>query len=72
MNNPDNYPLQSYLQTLLQSFEQIMLKSGSDYTQLLSMMNARTGRAAQMFWVPFRSCSSIRFTEVFYEGFGTW
>ncbi|KUP25102.1 carbohydrate ABC transporter permease [Paenibacillus sp. DMB5] len=49
MNNPDNYPLQSYLQTLLQSFEQIMLKSGTDYTQLLSMMNARTGRAAQMF-----------------------
>ncbi|MGN7455391.1 hypothetical protein ACTHPH_11330 [Paenibacillus pasadenensis] len=26
-----------------------MLKSGSDYTKLLSMMNARTGRAAQMF-----------------------
>lgn len=49
MNNPANYPLQSYLQTLLQSFEQIMLKSGTDYTQLLSMMNARTGRAAQMF-----------------------
>ncbi|WNS40745.1 carbohydrate ABC transporter permease [Paenibacillus sp. MMS20-IR301] len=49
MNNPKNYPLQSYLQTLLQSFEQIMLKSGTDYTQLLSMMNARTGRAAQMF-----------------------
>ncbi|MCL6605126.1 MAG: carbohydrate ABC transporter permease [Paenibacillus sp.] len=49
MNNPTNYPLQSYLQTLLQSFEQIMLKSGTDYTKLLSMMNARTGRAAQMF-----------------------
>lgn len=49
MNNPANYPLQSYLQTLLQSFEQIMLKSGTDYTKLLSMMNARTGRAAQMF-----------------------
>ncbi|PYE48081.1 carbohydrate ABC transporter permease [Paenibacillus barcinonensis] len=49
MNNPANYPLQSYLQTLLQSFEQMMLKSGSDYTHLLSMMNARTGRAAQMF-----------------------
>lgn len=49
MNNPANYPLQSYLQTLLLSFEQIMLKSGTDYTQLLSMMNARTGRAAQMF-----------------------
>ncbi|MCA0755084.1 carbohydrate ABC transporter permease [Paenibacillus sp. N4] len=49
MNDPANYPLQSYLQTLLLSFEQIMLKSGTDYTQLLSMMNARTGRAAQMF-----------------------
>lgn len=49
MNNPAHYPLQSYLQTLLQSFEQIMLKSGTDYTKLLSMMNARTGRAAQMF-----------------------
>lgn len=49
MNNPANYPPQSYLQTLLQSFEQMMLKSGSDYTQLLAMMNARTGRAAQMF-----------------------
>lgn len=49
MNDPTKYPLQSYLQTLLQSFEQILLKSGTDYTQLLSMMNARTGRAAQMF-----------------------
>ncbi|QGG55763.1 carbohydrate ABC transporter permease [Paenibacillus sp. B01] len=49
MKNPANYPLQSYLQTLLMSFEQLMLKSGSDYTKLLSMMNARTGRAAQMF-----------------------
>jgi len=49
MNNPAKYPLQSYLQTLLQSFEQIMQKSGTDYTKLLSMMNARTGRAAQLF-----------------------
>jgi putative aldouronate transport system permease protein len=49
MNNTTNYPLQSYLQTLLQSFEQIMQKSGTDYTKLLSMMNARTGRAAQLF-----------------------
>ncbi|MGF7142050.1 putative aldouronate transport system permease protein [Anaerotaenia torta] len=49
MNSPANYPLQSYLQTLLQSFEQIMQKSGTDYTKLLSMMNARTGRAAQLF-----------------------
>jgi len=49
MNNPSNYPLQSYLQTLLQSFEQLMMKAGRDYTQLLSMMNVRTGRAAQLF-----------------------
>ncbi len=49
MNNPANYPLQSYLQTLLLDFEQIMLRSGNDYTQLLAMMNARTGRAAQLF-----------------------
>lgn len=49
MNNTSNYPLQSYLQTLLLSFEQIMQRSGNDYTQLLAMMNVRTGRAAQMF-----------------------
>lgn len=49
MNDPSNYPLQSYLQTLLISFEQIMLRSGNDYTQLLAMMNVRTGRAAQLF-----------------------
>lgn len=49
MNDTSKYPLQSYLQTLLQSFEQIMQKSGTDYAKLLSMMNARTGRAAQLF-----------------------
>lgn len=49
MNKPVDYPLQTYLQTLLTSFEQLMQKSGTDYTQLLSMMNARTGRAAQLF-----------------------
>ena len=50
MNRPENYPLQTYLQTLLQSFEQIMQKSTSgDLAVLLSMMNVRTGRAAQMF-----------------------
>ena len=49
MNKPDDYPLQTYLQTLLQSFEQIMQKSSNDYATLLSMMNVRTGRAAQMF-----------------------
>lgn len=49
MNNTARYPLQSYLQTLLQNFDQIMQKSGTDYTKLLSMMNARTGRASQLF-----------------------
>ena len=49
MNRPDDYPLQTYLQTLLQSFEQIMQKSSNDYATLLSRMNVRTGRAAQMF-----------------------
>lgn len=49
MSKPVNYPLQTYLQTLLQSFEQMMQKAGTDYTKLLSMMNVRTGRAAQLF-----------------------
>jgi len=49
MNNPDNYPLQSYLQTLLLSFDQIMLRAGTDYSELLAQMNVRTGRAAQLF-----------------------
>ena len=49
MNRPEDYPLQTYLQTLLQSFEQLMQKSSNDYATLLSMMNVRTGRAAQLF-----------------------
>ncbi|MGN8770262.1 carbohydrate ABC transporter permease [Paenibacillus barengoltzii] len=49
MNDTANYPLQSYLQTLLLNFEQIMQRSNNDYTQLLAMMNIRTGRAAQLF-----------------------
>ncbi|MDU0330809.1 MULTISPECIES: carbohydrate ABC transporter permease [Paenibacillus] len=49
MNDTANYPLQSYLQTLLLNFEQIMQRSNNDYTQLLAMMNVRTGRAAQLF-----------------------
>ncbi len=49
IENPSGYPLQTYLQTLLLNFEAMMRKSGTDYTKLLSMMNARTGRAAQLF-----------------------
>lgn len=44
-----NYPLQTYLQTLLRSFDEIIRLAGSDYVKMLSMMNARTGRAAQLF-----------------------
>ena len=50
MNNPENYPLQTYLQSLLQNFEQLMRTQGSqDIQALLGQMNARTGRAAQLF-----------------------
>lgn len=50
MSRPQNYPLQTYLQTLLLNFEDILQKEGSaDIQRLLGMMNARTGRAAQLF-----------------------
>ena len=49
MNNPNRYPLQSYLQTLVINPEQMLRVAGSDYTKLLTMVNARTGRAAQLF-----------------------
>lgn len=49
MKNPENYPLPSYLQTLLTSFRDILKQSGSDYYTLLSRMNEQTGRAAQLF-----------------------
>ena len=50
MNSPSLYPLQTYLQTLLQNFEQLLRENnGRDIQRLIAMMNARTGRAAQMF-----------------------
>lgn len=50
MTNPDNYPLQTYLQTLLQNFDRLLQStSGVEIQALLSQMNARTGRAAQLF-----------------------
>lgn len=50
MNNPENYPLQTYLQTLLQNFEQLLrTQSSQDIQALLVQMDARTGRAAQLF-----------------------
>lgn len=49
MNNPNHYPLQSYLQTLVINPEQMLRIAGGDYTKILAMVNARTGRAAQLF-----------------------
>ena len=50
MSKPELYPLQTYLQTLLQSFEQLLREANShDIRNLIAMMNARTGRVAQLF-----------------------
>ena len=49
MQDSSRYPLQTYLQTLLRDFEEILRLAQGDYTQIISMMNARTGRAAQLF-----------------------
>ena len=49
MQSPTKYPLQTYLQGLLLSMEEIMRIAGSDSAMLISMLNARTGRAAQLF-----------------------
>ena len=49
MNDPDNYPLQTYLQTLLVDFRSLMRTFSGDHMQLVSRLNERTGRAAQLF-----------------------
>lgn len=49
MHDPRNYPLQTYLQTLLTNFAELLRQSGSDYYSLLARMNEQTGRAAQLF-----------------------
>ena len=49
MNNPANYPLQTYLQTLLTNFRELMRQMGPDFMQLIARMNERSGRAAQLF-----------------------
>lgn len=49
MNDPKNFPLQTYLQSLIANFESIMQNSNTDYAELLALMNQRTGRAAQLF-----------------------
>lgn len=49
MSETERYPLQTYMQSLLQNFEAMMKLAGTDYALLLSQMNAQTGRAAQLF-----------------------
>ena len=49
MQDPSNYPLQTYLQMLLLRFEQIMDMAAGDLTAMLARLNAQTGRAAQLF-----------------------
>ena len=49
MQNPLNYPLQTYLQFLLLNMEQLLQMAGGDMVALLARLNAQTGRAAQLF-----------------------
>lgn len=50
MNSPENYPLQTYLQSMLKNFTEEMKKNqGQDMGELWQMVNARTGRSAQLF-----------------------
>jgi putative aldouronate transport system permease protein len=49
MNRPENFPLQTYLQTLLGNFQDLIRQLGPDARQLLARLNERTGRAAQLF-----------------------
>ena len=49
MNDPSNYPLQTYLQTLLTNFRDLIRQMGPQYMQLIARMNERSGRAAQLF-----------------------
>lgn len=49
MNKTTNYPLQTYLQTMLVDFETLLRQNASSYVEIVSKMNARTGRAAQIF-----------------------
>lgn len=49
MQNPANYPLQTYLQFLLLRFEEIMRMATGDMAELIARLNVQTGRAAQLF-----------------------
>ena len=49
MQNTNMYPLQTYLRTLVRNMDEILRIARGDFAQLLNLMNARTGRAAQLF-----------------------
>ena len=49
MQNNMRYPLQTYLQTLLRRFEDLIRMNQTNYADLLTKMNVRNGRAAQLF-----------------------
>jgi len=49
IQDPLKYPLQTYLQFLLLKMEEILRMAGGDQVKLLAMLNAQTGRAAQLF-----------------------
>ena len=49
MNNPRNFPLQTYLQSLLGNFRELIRQMGADQVELIENMNEETGRAAQLF-----------------------
>ena len=49
IQNHLKYPLQTYLQTLLRRFEDLIRQNLTNYEDLLARMNVRNGRAAQLF-----------------------
>jgi len=49
MNTPKNYPLQTYLQSMLVNFRDLMRQMGPEFMRIVSRMNERSGRAAQLF-----------------------
>ena len=46
---PENYPLQTYLQALLANFQALMRQVGADPRQMIGRLNEQTGRSSQLF-----------------------